>query len=232
MDHRLRSTVDEVPAGLPSISPSAATRATIVGVPPAVHSAGRATETAALAGLDQISAVVERELARSSQSAPSAESDGEDAESLESYLGRFMERMTGNKPQPASATSTGPAATQQTAEAIRQAFQSAKQAPRETLPPPECREQLAALRVLANQNAHNALILHACRGLKVRARVMFVAAVVVSLFSCVLAALAILGNSFWAQIGSAAAGALALVLACRLLRLYREHRCRAAEFRE
>jgi hypothetical protein len=196
------------------------------------RAAGSLAETQSFAGLDQISRVVEREQARSSPSSlsslssPPAETGADDAESLESYLGRFMERMTGNKPQPAAGTSATIPVTPPEPESVRITV------PREAMPPPECRQQMAALRELANQNAHNALIRHACGELKVRARSMFLMTAAVSLVSCGTAVVAMAAGSLVAQIGSIVCGALALVLGCRFLRLCREHRRRAAEFEE
>jgi hypothetical protein len=201
------------------------------------RAAGSYAETQAFTGLDKINSVVERELARSSASAPAAlplpsaalakavEVD-EDAESLESYLGKFMERMTGNKAPPASPNNATIPFTATEPESVKITV------PRELLPAPERREQMAALRELANQNAHNAIVLHACRELKVEGRVKFVAAMAASIFSCALAAVAIVEPSYWAQIGSAVAGAAGLILACRFFRLCREHKLRSAEFQE
>lgn len=224
MERPLKTAPAELPAGSSNSS----------------HTAGSYAETQVFTGLDKLSGVVERELARSSSastpaalSSPSAESAkaaevDEDAESLESYLGKFMERMTGNKgsaPGAASGTATVPY-TPPEPESVKITV------PRELLPPPERREQMAALRELANRNANNALVLHACRGLKVEARVKFVAAMATSLFSCALAAVAVVEGSYWAQIGSAVAGAAGLMLACRFFRLCREHKLRSAEFQE
>jgi hypothetical protein len=223
--------------------------------------AGRSSsyaETQVFTGLDKISSVVERELARSSSSASSTSApsayaappspvappvpasssaavatEEDDAESLESYLGKFMERMVGSKPGSAHGSTAGGNAGTATVPVAPTEPESVKiTVPRELLPAPERREQMAALRELANQNAHNAIVLHACRGLKVEARVKFVAAMATSLFSCGLAAVALLEGSYLAQIGSAVTGAAGLMLACRFFRLCREHQLRSAEFQE
>jgi hypothetical protein len=228
MERPLKTAPTEPPAGSSSSS----------------RTAGSYAETQVFTDLDKLSGVVERELARSSSavsppsahSSPAAESakgaaevlasEIDDAESLESYLGKFMERMTGNKAPPVSPGNATVPYTPSEPESVKITV------PRELLPAPERREQMAALRELANQNAHNALVLHACRGLKVEARVKFVAAMATSIFSCALAAVALVEGSYWAQIGSAVAGAAGLMLACRFFRLCREHQLRSAEFQE
>lgn len=206
------------------------------------RSAGSYAETQVFTGLDKLSGVVERELARSSSSAGSSKSEPsaaaateeEDAESLEAYLGKFMERMVGNKPavgSPGSATASS-SGTATVPYAPTEPESVKLTVPREILPAPERREQMAALRELANQNANNAIVLHACRELKVEARVKFVAAMATSVFSCALAGVAIIDGSYWARIGSAVAGAAALMLACRFFRLCREHRQRSGDFQD
>ncbi len=221
MERQLKTASPEQPAESPSPS----------------RSAGSYAETQVFTGLDKLSGVVERELARSSSSAASSNpaqsaattTEEEDAESLEAYLGKFMERMTGNKPAATPGSSSGTA----TVPYAPPEPESVKiTVPREILPAPERREQMAALRELANQNANNAIVLHACRELKVEARVKFVAAMATSVFSCALAAVAIIDGSYWARIGSAVAGAAALMLACRFFRLCREHRQRSGEFQD
>jgi hypothetical protein len=225
MERQVKTALPEQPAESPAPSRSAPSYA----------------ETQVFTDLDKLSGVVERELARSSSSAPSSNSaqpaaattEEEDAESLEAYLGKFMERMVGNKlaatpgsdPGSSSGTATVPY-TPPESESTRITV------PREILPAPERREQMVALRELANQNANNAIVLHACRELKVEARVKFVAAMATSVFSCALAGVAIIDGSYWARIGSAVAGAAALMLACRFFRLCREHRQRSGEFQD
>jgi hypothetical protein len=225
MERQLKTAFPEQPAESPASS----------------RSAGSYAETQVLTGLDKLSGVVERELARSSSEGSTtstqpaaATTEEEDAESLEAYLGKFMERMVGNKPG-AGAPGTGGVNSSGTATVpyTPPEPESVKiTVPREILPAPERREQMVALRELANQNANNAIVLHACRELKVEARVKFVAAMATSVFSCALAGVAIIDGSYWARIGSAVAGAAALMLACRFFRLCREHRQRSGEFQD
>jgi hypothetical protein len=82
--------------------------------------------------------------------------------------------------------------------------------------PPECREQLAAFRELAIQNARCNLKLHDRRRLKDRARIMFALAVGTSLLAGALAVLARMGYPRWTADGALALSGLAILptIAC------------------
>jgi hypothetical protein len=207
----------------PSESPSAraGTAQDTILLPTGNRAAGGAV-TEALRDLEDVAAVVERELARSAQEASSEDTEQSDAESLESYLGRFMERMTGKKPGEAASTNTETIPLPPSVTEVME-FQ-----PREPSPPPERREQLTALRELANQNARNAVILHSCRSLRGKARLVFVAAAGLSLISSGLAAVTLVQPSSGAQVASFFTCGLALILSCGFFGLCRRLGQRAA----
>jgi hypothetical protein len=194
---------------------------------------GRPSEQSTLQGLDKLSAVVARELsppaardqspgttpvtprelAPSEKPAdpPQAESPADagepEAESLQSHLDRFLERMTGKARVPESQSPTlveRPAAVTQVIE----------RAPREPSSAPERRDQLAALRELANQTARDAVVLHLCRMLVSRSRKILFAALGATLVSSGLAAVAIACQLPGAKHGALLTGGLAVVLSC------------------
>lgn len=176
---------------------------------------GRPRENAALQGLEKLSAVVAHELSPSAspaESAPSAIPDGSpdesDAESLQSHLDRFLERMTGK-----SRTSETESATV-VFERPTAVTQVAERAPREPSAPPERRDQLAALRELANQTARDAVVLHICRMLVSRSRKILLAALAATLVSSGLALAAIASHHPWAKHSALLTGGLAFVLSC------------------
>lgn len=200
---------------------------------------------ALLADLERVTNVVKHELARPMPgSAEAAKQEAEqvaDCESLETYLERFMERMTGKKtssppaPEPSSpaATLAALAATQplprtpQVTEVMPPAPPAPPAPPREPAPAPERREQLTALRQVANQNARNAVILHDCQALMIQSRALLAAALGVSCLSSGLALMALVGQSSAARMAAVVTCLLALVLSCGFCRLYRRLRGRA-----
>jgi hypothetical protein len=185
---------------------------------------------ALLADLERVTSVVKHELARSAPAGSSASeatqqaSEQADVESLESYLDRFMERMTGKKPATAALAETQPIPrTPQVTEIIP------PPPPREPAAAPERREQLTALRQVANQNARNAVILHDCQGLMVQTRALLAGACGASCLSSGLAILALVGNSSWARLSAVVTCVLAVVLSCWFFGLYRRLRGRAGQ---
>lgn len=194
--------------------------------------------------LDRLSALVEREVRKlnpapvskssslsgpSAAPAPSAPATS-DEEPLETYLDRFMERLTGKKPEATESVAQTvpgmPVFPRNLAEAPAPAASPVPAAPppREPTKPPECRETLSAMRELANENARSAVAHHASIDLSGRAKLALVAAAGFSLFSCGLASAAILMNSRACLWSSAVAGCLAAIVACRFFLLCRQFR--------
>ena len=178
------------------------------------HSTDPAADS--LTQLDRLSELIDKQVKEPNPShleASSAEHTEEEA--LQAYLNQFMERMTGKKaetphnlvsttPLPASAPVQSPAETT---------------SPREPSRPPECRDQLAAMRMLANENARDAVAEHACRDLTNKIRMAFLSAATVSVFSSCLAAIVLREGQQWAVGGAGATFAVALLLACRFFGL-------------
>ena len=196
---------------------------------------------ALLADLERVTSVVKHELARPMPgSAEAAKQEAEqvaDCESLETYLERFMERMTGKKAaEPPAPTPASPAATLAAMAATQplprtpQVTEVIPSAPsREPAPAPERRDQLTALRQVANQNARNAVILHDCQALVSQTRLLFLTAVAVSCLSSGLAILALAGHSAAARQSAIATCLVALVLSCGFCGLYWRLRGRAGQ---
>ena len=206
---------------------------------------------ALLADLERVTSAVQHELATPMPTVPipAVKQEAEpvaDCESLEAYLERFMERMTGKKtaappaPEPSSpaATLAAMAATQplprtpQVTEVIPPAPPASPALPpppREPAPPPERREQIAALRQVANQNARNAVILHDCHALKIQSQALLAGALGASCLSSGLALLALVGQSPGARVAAVVICLLALVLSCGFCGLYRRLRGRAGQ---
>jgi hypothetical protein len=200
---------------------------------------------ALLADLERVTNVVKHELARPMPgAAEAAKQEAEqvaDCESLETYLERFMERMTGKKaaappahePSSPAATLAAMAATQplprtpQVTEVIPSP--PLPPPPREPAPAPERREQLTALRQVANQNARNAVILHDCQALMIQSRALLAAALGASCLSSGLAIVALVGQSSGARVAAVVTCLLGLVLSCGFCGLYRRLRGRVGE---
>jgi hypothetical protein len=220
-----------------------ATRPTVVGMPVeweriARGEPGQPSDASTLEGIDKLSAVVARELSPatardyspatardhlpatardlspSEQPAVPAHSESPagptepEAESLQSHLDRFLERMTGKarvaEPQSPTLVDERPAAVTQVIE----------RAPREPSCAPERRDQMAALRELANQTARDAVVLHLCRMLVSRSRKILFAALGATLVSNGLAAVAIACQFPGAKQGALLTAGLAVVLSC------------------
>jgi hypothetical protein len=199
---------------------------------------------ALLADLERVTNVVKHELARPMPgAAEAAKQEAEqvaDCESLEAYLERFMERMTGKKAAaPPAAEPSSPAATLAAMAAtqplprtpqVTEVMPPAPPAPpREPAPAPERREQLTALRQVANQNARNAVILHDCQALMIQSRALLAGALGVSCLSSGLAMVALVGHSSGARVAAVVTCLLGLVLSCGFCGLYRRLRGRVGE---
>jgi hypothetical protein len=173
---------------------------------------GRPSDESALEGLEKLSAVVDKECAPPEQSAESAQAespaDEPEAESLQSHLDRFLERMTGKT---RVAESQSPTVVDERPAAMTQVIE---RAPREPSFAPERRDQMAALRELANQTARDAVVLHMCRLLVSRSRKILFAALGATLVSSGLAAVAIACQFPGAKQGALLTGGLAVVLSC------------------
>jgi hypothetical protein len=192
--------------------------------------------TVAMNQLDRLAAIVEREVCKSGPTpaaspakpvatTPSAPAVNSDEEPLETYLDRFMERLTGKKAdaaEPVTQTMPGmPVFPQKLAQPAQPVVQTPPPV-REPTRPPECRETMAVMRELANQNARSAVAHHATIDLSSRARLALVAATGSSLISCGLATAALALDSRWCLWGSAALGCLAAIVACRFFVLCRK----------
>lgn len=184
----------------------------------------------ALEGLEKLSAVVNRELspvtapshspvtarepALSKQPAEPAQAESPadpaepEAESLQSHLDRFLERMTGKT---RVAESQSPTLVNERPAAVTQVVERAA---REPSCAPERRDQMAALRELANQTARDAVVLHLCRMLVSRSRKILFAALGATLVSSGLAAVAIACQFPGAKHAALLTGGLAVVLSC------------------
>lgn len=166
--------------------------------------------------VDRLSALIDQEVKKPNPShAETSSAERTDEEALQAYLNQFMERMTGKKaetPPELALTSAWPASAP--VQAVQAPAETAS--PREPSRPPECRDQLAAMRELANKNARDAVAEHACRGLSSKIRMTFLGAAVVSVFSSCLAVLALQESHHWAVGAAGATFAVGLLLACRL----------------
>jgi hypothetical protein len=190
------------------------------------------TDSEPLRQIDRLTALVEQELRKSNPAfaraattpdlPPSAEE-----ESLQSYLDRFMERVTGKRPDPPPAAEE-PAPEAEPAPAADSTPEAAADAPaeipapppaapqaREPAKPPECRQSLAAMRDLANENARWAVASHASRNLLRQAQLTMLAAGASSLVSTACAAWHLATGMPGALEGAVCAGILAGLLSCR-----------------
>jgi hypothetical protein len=179
--------------------------------------------------LEGLSALVEQELRKSrprlpGDAPPSPEpAPTADEESLQSYLDRFMERVTGKKPdpvEPLAALKPSPVARQastpipaRSGEPKAPAPQSPQQ--REPARPPERRETLAAMRDLANENARSAMATHEGRHHWVTMRMTFLTTVAASAISSICAIGSLVAAAPGTTEGAVCAGLIALLMACR-----------------
>jgi hypothetical protein len=158
------------------------------------------TDSEPLRQLDRLTALVEEELRKSNPNyragsyAPATappDAMSPEEESLQSYLDRFMERVTGKKPEPETAPPAEPAVDLPVAAAPAPA---ALDAPpfeplqmREPVRAPECRETIRMMRDVANQNARSAVAIHAGLSHWRKTRLTFLAAIAASAVSSVCA---------------------------------------------
>jgi hypothetical protein len=193
-----------------------ATRPTVVvGMPRewdriARGESSRPSDGAALQGLEKLSATVAQELSPPAKPVGSetVENPSDESESLQSHLDRFLERMTG-KSRPAESKSAT-----EVEERTAAVTPVIERAPREPAAAPERRDQMAALRELANQSARDAVVLHVCRMLVSRSRKILFAALAATLVSSAFAAGAIVFQLPGAKHGALLTGGIALVLSC------------------
>jgi hypothetical protein len=191
-----------------------------VAAPNTQHNANSAADS--ITQVDRLSELIDQEVKKPNPSHPETSSaERTDEEALQAYLNQFMERMTGKKTETRpelALTSAWPA--NKPIEAVQKPVETAS--PREPSRPPECRDQLAAMRELANKNARDAVAEHACRDLSSKISMAFLGAAVVSVLSSCLAVLALQESQHWAVGGAGATFAVALLLACRFYGLYQK----------
>jgi hypothetical protein len=185
------------------------------------------TDSEPLRQLDRLSALVEQELrksnphyvgvaGKSAASAPPAPPVSAEEESLQSYLDRFMERVTGKKPDaPPAVEPAAPVAAQLVQAAVSPGEAASAAQPREPARAPECRQTLAAMRDLANENARSAVAVHAGRHHWQRTRQTLFAAGAASIVSSGCALLHLASGMPGATAGAVCAGMLALLMAGR-----------------
>jgi len=179
--------------------------------------------------LEKFSALLDEELRKSdpaarTKSTPPEPAANADEESLQTYLDRFMERVTGKKAeapeptqplpvtrpiaQPASATSAT------TPVAMPDAKPGPTQ-PREPSRAPECRERMAAMRDLANENARSAMNIHAGRHQWRRTKAALILATAATTISSALAVWNLATAAPGTAESAACIGLIAAYLACR-----------------
>lgn len=219
-----------------------------------------------LSQLEALSALMEAELRKSDplaatvlpqpvpadHSPPSAPSANSDEESLQTYLDRFMERVTGKKPGPAvpppavhpaapiAPTASPPIEPKPIAvqpisaqpisapqPVIWQSQPNAAVAPlpppapsaapqsREPVRAPERREQMSAMRDLANENLRTAMNVHAGRHQWRRTKAAFLLATAATMISSGLAIWNLLEAAPGTAESAACTGLIAVYLACR-----------------
>ena len=185
-----------------------------VAAPRTQHNPDSASEP--LTQLGRLSDLIEREVQKPKPShAEVASPEQTDEEALQTYLNQFMERMTGKKAEPTpELASTSPWVASAPVQPPTE-----KTTPREPSRPPECRDQLTAMRELANQNARGAVAEHACRDLSSKICMAFLGAATVSFISSCLAVTALRMGQPWAIGGCGATFAVALLLTCRFFGL-------------
>ena len=172
---------------------------------------------AATSQFDQLAALIKQETPVPEAATAALESEETGEESLQAYLDRFMERTIGKK----SDSTSEPAELPLPGTAVLPEVK-VTQPPREPVRPPECRDQIAAMRAVANENAQKAVAQHASRNLSGQASSAFMAAAAVSLLSTILAA-----ASLWVHLPGAIpaaliSGTLGLVLSCRFFGFCRQ----------
>jgi hypothetical protein len=193
------------------------------------------TDSEPLRQLDRLTALVEEELRKSNPAyragqytpavPPPVEAASPEEESLQSYLDRFMERVTGKKPEPEPAPpAESPKSPVEPSMLALAATPSVDAAPaavnalplaKESMRPPECRQSLAAMRDLANENARSAVAIHAGLSHWRKTRLTFMAAVAASAASSVCAAWHLASAPPGALESAVCAGILAGLLAAR-----------------
>jgi hypothetical protein len=159
-------------------------------------------------------------LASSAFSAPSADSE---EESLESAVSRYMQRLTGKSPSSAPAAS--PAASLPTAPYHKPAPPPKEPSPQPLRQPsaaPECRDQIAAMRELANDNARRAMAQSAYVTLIIQSRSLYLTVKALCLLSSAMAVAVLLTGSRSLVSGSALIFVVAVLLACRFFGLSRK----------
>jgi hypothetical protein len=185
------------------------------------------TDSEPLRQLDRLSALVEQELRKSNPAyvgasgksappaAPAPPASAEE-ESLQSYLDRFMERVTGKKPDaPPAAELAAPLAAPPVAAVPAAGEPAPGMQSREPARAPECRQKLAAMRDLANENARSAVAVHAGRYHWQRTRQTLFAAAAASVVSTGCALLHLANNMPGAIEGAVCAGMLAMLMTGR-----------------
>jgi hypothetical protein len=155
-----------------------------------------------------------------------ARKDSSDEEALEDYMGRFMERLVGKKPEASRAAETATIALKGAA-AVSSLQQSPPApapvaAPREPSKPPECIDQLALLREVANQSARHAIAEHDRGHVARRVRYVWMASVGCSLFSSSLAAMSLLAGLRFGVELAVITSAIAWCLAGGFFLMYRQ----------
>lgn len=171
---------------------------------------------AALRQTEALASLVQRELreAPSGGTPRKAEEPSpvhSEEESLQSYLDQFMERLTGKKNEPAPSPRPEPA---ETLASFPVPFQTPAEdlpEPRELARPPECREQLSAMRELANENARSAVALRVSLNLLHKTRRAFQIAAAISICSSALAVVAIVTSAPGMLLAAVATSVVTLV---------------------
>ena len=160
----------------------------------------------ALARLEALSSLVQREATRDDpppSGAPSTHVPARSEESLDDYMKLFMERMTGKKVEVESPVQPAqPLPTSAPVEEVRQPTRA-----------PENSASLCQMRDLANASSRNAMQVHECRQLSGSVLATFLAAATASLASSGLAVMSAMHGSAWWQAGSLALLVAALALA-------------------
>ncbi len=213
----------------PAVGPGAAvTEPAPAAALPEAATAEAATkyDSEPLRQLEGLSALVEQELRKSrprspGETPPPPEPEPTAAEeSLQSYLDRFMERVTGKKPDPVEPLAAlrpvpppRPAAAPVAAPIEER--RASPQQPREPARPPERRETLAAMRDLANQNARSAMATHEGRHHWATMRMTFLTTLAASAISSICAVGSLVADAPGTAESAVCAGMIALLMACR-----------------
>jgi len=161
------------------------------------------TGASALAQLDALSSLVNREARQAGASSDHSLEGSE--ESLDDYMKQFMERMTGKKAE--VVTFAQPVQPERAAPPSAEVRQPARA--------PECSESLDRMRHLANASTRSAIQLHQCRQISSSTLAAFLPAAAASLASSSLAVMGMVTGSAWWQAGSWALLIAALALSWR-----------------